>query len=58
MTGTTRHVIVGHPGKLSAEQLARIEADYDRDVADEAKRAAAEKPAEAEKTETEGEAEK
>lgn len=58
MTGTTKHVIVGHPGKISAQQLAQIEADYERDLADKAKRTAAEKPAEAEKTETEGAAEK
>jgi hypothetical protein len=29
----TKHHIVGHAGKLSAEQLAQIEADYERDLA-------------------------
>lgn len=29
----TKHVVVGHPGKLSAEQLARIQDDYERDLA-------------------------
>jgi hypothetical protein len=29
----TKHHIVGHAGKLSKEQLAQIEADYERDLA-------------------------
>lgn len=45
----TKHVIVGHAGKLSAETLRQIEEAYERDLASGP---AEGKPEEAEKTET------
>lgn len=51
MSGT-KHVIVGHPGKVNAEQLARMQEAYDRDLAAAAAEAAkTAKPAPADKGE-------
>jgi hypothetical protein len=52
---TTKHHIVGHAGKLSKEQLEKIEADYERDLADNAKTAALTSKSAAAKADDDGE---